>query len=187
MTEILGGIDDLWTIRSDVNKVSEEAVAKAQQDARQAKHIAQQIKKDKAINLYFSRFLSFLMNAIEEEQIITEIYNTFYKTVNPDTQVTYLRKDANVKVMIGFFVPFFIEDVKKFGIWTAYEGLAPETVKDLHSYIHYLGILSEKYHDHIPIYQEGFINLILLIAIHYLPSKESLSKEQLLTLLWGEQ
>lgn len=187
MSEILGSIDDLWLVRSDINQVWEEAVARVQEGARQAKQIAQQIKKDKAINLYFARFLSFLIGKIESEPIITEIYNTFYKTINPDTQVTYLRKDANIKVMIGFFVPFFVEDVKQYGIWSAYERFEPQKVSDLKSYISYLELLSQKYHDNIPIYQPSFINLICLIANTYLSeNNQNLPPEEVQKLLHGE-
>ena len=168
MTELLGGIDDMWWVRKDINQVGEEAVAQAQEQARQAKQISQQIKKDKAINLQFAKFLSFLLAEIKSEEIIKEVYNTFYKTINPTNNITYLRKDANTLVMAGFFVPFFMQDAQRFGIMPAYSRLQPESAQTLRWYVDYLGRLSATYHDNIPINQTSFINLIILIASHYL-------------------
>ena len=125
MTEILWGIDDLGGIRKDLNQIGEDAVALAQEQAHQAKKIAGQIQKDKAINFQFAKFLSFLLGEIKNEAIIKEMYETFYKTINPKNNITYLRKDANIMVMAGFFVPFFVQDAQRFGIMPAYSRLEP--------------------------------------------------------------
>ena len=186
MTEILWGIDDLGGVRKDLNQIGEDAIAQAQEQARQAKKIAGQIQKDKAINFQFAKFLSFLLGEIKNEAIIKEMYETFYKTINPKNNITYLRKDANTMVMAGFFVPFFIQDAQRFGILPAYSRLEPEHTKTLSEYVAYLGKLSSTYHDNIPINQSAFINLVVLIATHYLKtgSLES-TKEQIISLMYG--
>lgn len=168
MSEITSWIDNFWPLRNDINQVGEEAVAKAQEESRKAKQVAQQIQKDKTINQNFAKFLWFLMGKIDDEQIIIELYNTFYKTINPDTQVVYLRKDANVKVMVWFFVPFFPQEAQQHGVMPAYKKLLSENIDTLKSYIAYLERLSTTYHDNIPLHQTAFINLILLISQNYL-------------------
>ena len=50
MSEAFTGVEDLGNVRSDVNQVTEEAIQRIQAQSKQAKQIAQQIKKDKAIN-----------------------------------------------------------------------------------------------------------------------------------------
>lgn len=186
MTEIIGGIDDLGGLRKDINQVGEEAVAQAQEQARQAKQIAGQIKKDKAINFQFAKFLSFLLSEIKSEEIVHEMYDTFYKTINPKNNITYLRKDANTMVMAGFFVPFFLQEVERFGIMPAYKRLEPENAQTLSGYVAYLGKLSATYHDNIPINQSAFINLVVLIASHYLKTGNlQQTRETVLSLMYG--
>lgn len=172
MSEILSWIDDLWGLRTDINQVGEQAVAKAQEEARKAKHVAQQIQKDKAINQNFAKFLWFLIEKIEDEALVTELYNTFYKTINPDTQVVYLRKDTNIKVMVWFFVPFFQKEAQSYGIMPAYQKLLPSSIKTLKTYVEYLEKLSSIYHDDIPLHQTAFINLILRITQRYLSDEK---------------
>lgn len=169
MTEILGGVEELWSIRSDINQVGEEAVAKAQEENRQAKHVAQQIKKDKIQNQHFAQFLSMLLKSINNENLITAIYNTFFKTINPENNITYLRKDINTKVIIWFFIPFFLKEAEKYHLLSHYEKLNPQQANtSLKSYIHYLEKLSETYHDNIPIDQNEFINLVIVIIETFL-------------------
>jgi hypothetical protein len=75
-------------------------VQRVQSQAKQAKQIAQQIKKDKAINYHLAQFLAFLMKEIQNEELIKAITDTFFKTTNPKDQITYLRKDINTYVVI---------------------------------------------------------------------------------------
>jgi hypothetical protein len=44
-------------VREDSNKVTEEDVQRVQAQSKQAKQVAQQIKKDKAINNQLAKFL----------------------------------------------------------------------------------------------------------------------------------
>lgn len=191
MSEILSSVEDLGSVRSDVNQVTEEAVQRVQAQSKQAKQIAQQIKKDKAINTQLASFLSFLMRTIEDEAIIQAIVNTFFKTTNPKNQITYLRKDINSYVVVGFFIPFFLEEARKAKIMPLYEKLgAAEAANSLKSYISYLGKVSESYHDNVPIDQSQLLNLIILIVQHYLRAKKQLEapsdlREQVLALLYG--
>lgn len=191
MSEILSSVEELGSVRSDVNQVTEEAVQRVQAQSKQAKQIAQQIKKDKAINTQLARFLSFLMRTIEDEAIIQAIVNTFFKTTNPKNQITYLRKDINSYVVVGFFIPFFLEEAEKAKIMPFYEKLgAAEAANSLKSYISYLGKVSESYHDNVPIDQSQLLNLIILIVQHYLRTKKNLEspsdlREQVLVLLYG--
>jgi hypothetical protein len=75
-------------------------VQRIQSQSKQAKQIAQQIKKDKAINYHLAQFLSFLMKEIQNEELIKAITDTFFKTTNPKDQITYLRKDINTYVVV---------------------------------------------------------------------------------------
>lgn len=189
MTEIVGGIEDLGSVRSDINQVWEEAVAKAQEESRQAKQVAQQIKKDKAINNQFSLFLGMLLKKITDDKLISEIYNTFFKTVNPKNNVTYLRKDANTKVLIWFFIPFFLEEAEQYRILPFYTKLNPqEASQSLKNYVRYLENLSSTYHDNIPLNQTSFVNLVILIAQHYLkPEGIEDMRNQVLVELYSEE
>jgi len=83
-----------------VNKVTEEAVRRVQDNQRKAKQVQQQIKQDKDNNEKLAHFLIFLLQNITNEKLITTLYETFFKTKHPKTNVTYLRKNINTVVIV---------------------------------------------------------------------------------------
>lgn len=158
-------IEDYGPVREDNNKVTEEAVQRVQAQSKQAKQIAQQIKKDKAINNQLAKFLTMLMQKIDNEELIKAIVSTFFKTTDQRNQITYLRKDINIYVVVWFFVPFFLKEAEELKIMSFYENLWVKTAwSNLEKYILYLWKVSEVYHDNIPIDQWPLITLIILIA-----------------------
>lgn len=158
-------VEDYGPVREDNNKVTEEAVQRVQAQSKQAKQIAQQIKKDKAINNQLAKFLTMLMQKIDNEELIKAIVSTFFKTTDQRNQITYLRKDINIYVVVWFFVPFFLKEAEELKIMSFYENLWVKTAwSNLENYILYLWKVSEIYHDNIPIDQWPLITLIILIA-----------------------
>jgi len=158
-------VEDYGPVREDNNKVTEEAVQRVQAQSKQAKQIAQQIKKDKAINNQLAKFLTLLMQKIDNEDLIQAIVSTFFKTTDQRNQITYLRKDINIYVVVWFFVPFFLKEAEELKIMSFYENLWVKTAwSNLEKYILYLWKVSEVYHDNIPIDQWPLITLIILIA-----------------------
>jgi len=67
--------------------------------------------------------LSFLIETIKNEHIISLLYDVFFKTKNPETGVTHLRKKINVTVISGFFYPFYIKEAEKLGVSGLFETL----------------------------------------------------------------
>ena len=180
INNVSGWIDDFGPVREDNNKVTEEAVQRVQAQSKQAKQIAQQIKKDKAINNQLARFLSMLMQKIDNEELIKAIVSTFFKTTDQRNQITYLRKDINIYVVVWFFVPFFQKDAEDLKIMWFYEKLGAKTAwTSLEKYIVYLWKVSEVYHDNIPIDQWPLITLIILIAQTWIPKYQSLWYDEL--------
>ena len=181
MNEVVSSVEDFGPVREDNNQVTEEAVQRVQAQAKQAKQIAQQIKKDKAINNQLANFLTVLMRTIDNEEMIQAIVSTFFKTTDQRNQITYLRKDINVYVVVWFFVPFFLKEAEKLQILPFYEKLWVQTAsQSLEKYISYLWRVSEVYHDNIPIDQWPLITLIILIAKTWIYNwKERLTDEEL--------
>lgn len=189
MSEIITNTEELGSIRSDVNQVTEEAVQRVQAQSKQAKQIAQQIKKDKAINNHLAQFLTFLMQTIQDEELIKALVATFFKSTNPKNQIVYQRKNINTYVIVGFFVPFFLEEAQKAKVFWFYEHLeVNQAGSSLHSYIAYLRKISEMYHDDIPLDQGPLLTLIILITKHYL-NKENREldtiKQEVVQALYG--
>ena len=97
--------------------------------------------------------------------MIKAIVSTFFKTTDQRNQITYLRKDINIYVVVWFFVPFFLKEAEELKIMSFYENLWVKTAwSNLEKYILYLWKVSEVYHDNIPIDQWPLITLIILIA-----------------------
>ncbi len=179
ITSVSTWIDDFGPVREDNNKVTEEAVQRIQAQSKQAKQIAQQIKKDKAINNQLAKFLWMLMQKIENEELIKAIVKTFFRTTDQKNQITYLRKDINTYVVVWFFVPFFLEEAEELKIMPFYDKIWVRTAwSSLEKYIVYLWKVSEVYHDNIPIDQGPLITLIILIAQTRIPKYQRLEYEE---------
>ena len=151
-----------WVTEADVQRVQEEA--------RQAKKVAQQLQQDKKQNNQLANFLTFLLGEISNEKIIKWLYNTFFMTIDPKTNIPYFRKSMNDVVVVWLFYPFFLEKAQE--IWVAhyYENLSNSWTKSIEWYIKYLQDLSDNYHDNVPIDQNSFVNLLVEILKEFLPS-----------------
>ena len=168
---------DAWeSVRQDVSKVTEQDVKRAQWDSAKAKQVQDQIKKAKITNNDIAKFLSFLLKNIKNEELVSAMYNTFFKVVDPRTQVVYLRKSVNDIIIVGFFAPFFINEINNFWLSMYFtEILNSKSGSNMTEYIEYIKRLSKKYHDNIPINKDVLLNLIALIMWEFWINKEALS------------
>ena len=150
--------------------VTEADVQRVQENARQVKKIAQQLQQDKKQNNQLAKFLSFLLGELSNDKIIKWLYNTFFITIDPQTNIPYFRKSMNDVVVVWLFFPFYAEKAKE--IWVAhyYEKLNNSWAKTIEWYITYLQDLSDHYHDNIPINQASFVELLVEILKEFLPS-----------------
>lgn len=150
--------------------VTEADVQRVQENARQAKKVAQQLKQSKKENNQLANFLIFLLGEISNEKIIKWLYDTFFITIDPKTNIPYFRKSMNDVVVVWLFYPFYVEKSDEFWVSHYYENLKQAWKKSVDDYIVYLQDLSDHYHDNIPISQESFIQLLVEIFKEYLPS-----------------
>ena len=154
--------------------VTEADVQRIQENSRQIKKIAQQLQQDKKQNNQLANFLTFLLSEISNNKIIKWLYDTFFITIDPKTNIPYFRKSMNDVVVVWLFYPFFLEKAKE--IWVAhyYENLKDSSTKTIEWYISYLHELSDNYHDNIPINQNSFLELLVEILKEYLPNNLTL-------------
>lgn len=160
-------IDDWEQVRQDVNQVTEEAVKRVQASSAQAKQIQAQIKQDKAVNNNLAQFLEFLLKTIKSEELMTAVYNTFFKVTDPKTWATYFRKKINNVVLIWFFAPFFKDQIHEYNLDSYYVDILPQWNISLNTYMSYIRSLSKKHHDNIPIDHESLLNLLYYIVIEF--------------------
>jgi len=164
---VMSWIDDWEQVRQDVNQVTEEAVRRVQAGWAQAKQIQAQIKQDKAMNNDLAKFLEFILKTIKNEELITAVYNTFFKVTDPRTWATYFRKKINNIVIIGFFAPFFKEKIHEYNLDNYYIDILPQWNVSLNTYLAYIRSLSKKHHDNIPIDKESLLTLIYYIMVEF--------------------
>lgn len=162
------GIDAGESVRQDISKVTEQDVKRAQWDAAQVKKAQEEIKKSKAKNNNIAKFLAFLLKNIKNEELISKIYNTFFRITDHRTNTTYIKKVINDIVVVWFFAPFFPNEIAKFGLNSYFDGLIDnDTNKNMGNYLEYIKKLSKKYHDNIPINKESLLELIALILSEF--------------------
>jgi len=91
-------------------------VRRVQDDQKKAQQVGQDIKKDKAVNDKFAKFLTFLLKDIKNDHLIKQIYQVFFKTRHEKTDLVHLRKSMNTIVVIGMFTPFYQDEIKELGL-----------------------------------------------------------------------
>ncbi len=148
--------------------VTEADVQRIQENSRQMKKVAQQLKQDKKQNNQLADFLVFLLGEISNEKIIKWLYDTFFITIDPKTNIPYFRKSMNDVVVVWLFYPFYMEKANEVWVSHYYEKLSNSWAKTLEWYIAYLQELSDNYHDNIPINQNSFIQLVIEIFKEFL-------------------
>lgn len=182
MAGIWDWLDVGWQVRSDVNKVTEEAVRRVQDNQKKAQQIAKQIKDEKDINSDLANFLSFILKEVKNDDIIKSVYNVFFKIKNPKTDTTYLRKSINTFVIVWLFVPFYTKQMEEMNIYWFYQDvLDSKEAISLTKYIGYLKKLSKKYHDNIPLDKDEFIVLLTNVLQYFklVNDLDSAQKEEL--------
>lgn len=187
MSDEIGGmgIDDInvwWGVREDTNKVTEEAVRRVQDDQKKAQQVGQQIKNDKATNNKFAKFLTFLLKDIKNDNLIKQIYHTFFKTRHEETDLVHLRKNMNTTVVVGMFMPFYETEIEELELKSIYEEIRNSNQEvNLTKYIKYIKHLLPKFHDDVIIDKNEFTKLLTQIAEYYRLT-EKLSEEKALEL-----
>lgn len=164
---LMSWIDDWEQVRQDVNQVTEEAVKRVQAGSAQAKQIQAQIRQDKAANNNLAQFLEFLLKTINSEELMTAVYNTFFKVTDPKTWAAYFRKKINNIVLIWFFAPFFKNQIHVYNLDSYYADILPQGSISLNTYMSYIRSLSKKHHDNIPIDKESLLTLIYCIMVEF--------------------
>ncbi len=177
------GLDELnawWQVREDMNKVTEEAVRRVQENQKKAQQVSQDIKNDKATNAKFARFLTFLLKEIKNDQLIRQIYQVFFKTRNAETDLVHLRKSMNTIVVVWMFVPFYQSEIRELGLMAAYQDIFTfDQEISLTKYIEFIKRLLPKHHDNIVIDMQEFVKLLTMITEYY-QLTEKLSEEKTL-------
>lgn len=154
--------------RSDVNKVTEEAVQRIQEQSKKAQQTHQQIQQDKAKNSNLAQFLTFLLKTVQNDKIVSLLYDVFFKLKNPETGVTHFRKKINITIIVGFFYPFYVKEANKFGLEPLFGGLIQESnTMSFHTYIKYIKQLAMKYHDNVALDQHSLVKLLSEIITYY--------------------
>ena len=166
--EVVGTIESWETWWSLKEWVTEADVQRIQENARQIKKVAQQLQQDKKQNNQLANFLSFLLEQISNENIIKGLYDTFFITVYPKTNIPYFRKSMNDVVVVWVFYPFYLEKAQELWVSHYYEALKSSSEHSIAWYIQYLQELSDHYHDNIPINQASFVQLLIEIIKEYL-------------------
>ena len=150
--------------------VTEADVQRIQENSRQAKKVAQQLQQDKKQNNQLANFLTFLLWEISNEKIIKWLYDTFFITIDPKTNIPYFRKSMNDIVVVWLFYPFYTEKANELWVSHYYENLNWAWKRNINDYIAFLQDLSDHYHDNIPIDQNSFVNLLVEMLKEFLPS-----------------
>lgn len=162
-----------WSLRENV---TETDIQRIQENVRQMKKVAQQLQQDKKQNNQLANFLTFLLNEITNDKIIKWLYDTFFITIDPKTNIPYFRKNMNNVVVVWLFYPFFLDKAQETWISHFYEKLSHAWENSIEWYLTYLQDLANHYHDNIPISQSSFTELLVEIIKDFLSNATDKTK-----------
>jgi hypothetical protein len=112
---------------------------------------------------------------IQNEKLINTLYNTFFKVKHPQSNIIYLRKNINTKVIVGIFVPFYIKQAQEYHVIDLYKDILPKEVKTTEELVSYLKKLAKLYHDNIPLDKQLFVMFIAECIAEFLPNNSGKS------------
>lgn len=164
-------MDDLniwWQVRENNNQVTEEAIRRIQENQKKAQQIGQEIKKDKSTNDKIAKFLSFLLEDIKNDELVKQIYHTFFDTTQETTETTHNKKNINTLLTVGVFVPFYQEKTKELELDSLYKEIVNhDEPMYLTNYIAYIKKILATYDNTNITNKPAFTKLIKNIAEHY--------------------
>ena len=108
-----------------------------------------------------------MLKNIQNDELISAIYNTFFKVTDPKTWAIYFRKKINNIVVVWFFAPFFKNKINEFWLDNYYADILPQWNISMWTYMTYIKNLSKKHHDNIPINRESLLNLLYYIMVEF--------------------
>ena len=155
-------------MREDTNKVTEEAVRRIQDNQKKAQQIGQDIKNDKATNNKFANFLAFLLSDIKSDTLIKQLYQTFFTTIEQETEVPNIKNSRDITLIVGMFVPFYEQYIKEIQLNDHYQDIRHfEGNISLTIYIEYIKKLITKHQKHMNLKKESFAKLLSYLAEYY--------------------
>lgn len=168
MEELSNNIDHGRVASEDTNTIDEAEIRRIREDSQKAQQIAQQGQQQRKKDLKFAEFLTFLLKDIHDENLIASIYHVFFKTKNPQNQTTYLRKIGNSIVICGLFAPFYHPQIQQYWLEEFYSKIYNfQNSLSIQKYIHYIKLLSQSYHDNVPIDKGELLNFLINIILYY--------------------
>lgn len=161
---------------------SEAERSRVREWSKKAKQMAGFIAKKKKQNNKIANFLSYIIKNINNDKLYKYIYDLFFIQYGHGTRSSKIKNDIHSIILVGMFLPFFIEQWHEFGVIPPFKHLAafetPRTFT-LDEYLQYLKKLSNEYHDNTDVDKKKLIYLILEIIKefdvshhHTLPKEE---------------
>jgi hypothetical protein len=109
-----------------------------------------------------------LLKDIKNDTVVKQIYHTFFKTKDEETDLVHLRKNINTTIIVGMFAPFYAAQMKELGLVDIYQDLWDfDQDAYLTGYISYIKQLLPKYHDGVIIDRQDFISLLTSVSEYY--------------------
>ncbi len=161
-------LDEWWYgVREDVNKVTEEAVRRVQEDNKKAQQVWQEIKKDKDKNNKIAKFLWFLLKSIDDD-LVEYLYKTFFLIQDHKTNLTHINKNINMVLLIWLFAPFYGPEIREHNIQEYFESFVDlDSSITLSQYVWYAKKIIKTYDNNTDTNKKNFLELILKISKAY--------------------
>lgn len=161
--------------------ISQADISRVEQAWKKAKQMAWFIAKKKQQNTKIANFLTFLLKQINNDKMYLYIYELFFIQYGNWSRNSKIKNDINSLVLIGMFIPFYLNEAKKYWVLAPFEKIEnlPTKLPIISEYIQYLKNLSDTFHDNTDMNKTKLLYLILeIINEFWLINRRSLSKEE---------
>lgn len=147
---------------AESSESKEQAIARIEKEQKKAAQTRWQIQQSKKKNQNLAAFLTFLLQHINNDKIISLFHSVFFHKTSIGTS------HVNHVVFVGMLAPFFWSEAEQIGVSKLYdEFYSPSVIQWLEPYISYLKKLSYAYHDDVALDQQQLLQLIIEILKHF--------------------
>lgn len=150
-------------------QISEADIARVEKQQKQAKQIWGQIAQKKKNDTAIAQFIAFLMKEINDENLIKQVYYTFFLKQSSTSSSKQLPNIFYGLILAGLFVPFFHEELHKYWLAKTFDPFGANNITKLDSYIRYISIFTSPYSKKLPIKidKHSFLVLVEMIVAYF--------------------
>lgn len=149
-----------------LSEASEQDMVRVSESMQKAKSIGAQIQATQTQNTKLAKFLSYLLNTVQDETVRAILIDLF-STPDEHTSSNEANMMFAVEEMVALFLPLYLSAVQEYGIDEQFSHISYMISLDEQTYLHYIHSLYKTYPLYEQIDKDTFSSLITALLIYH--------------------